>query len=289
MKNICSQCPRMCGTDRENTVGFCGQGNITRVAKYMLHFGEEPCISTQKGCGAVFFAGCNLKCPFCQNHKISQSKEIVGKEYSVNQLADLFCEIEDMGAENLSLITPTHFSENIIKALEKAKLSIPVVYNCGGYESVEMLKNFEGLVQIYMPDFKYINPHSAQRYCGAADYPQIVKSAILEMHRQTKKMVFDDNGALKSGLIIRHLVLPKLYKESIEIMRWLSENLDVNSFYISLMSQYVPCHNADKYPEINRRIYTAEYEKVVAAATDFSLAGYIQERTAATLDMTPQF
>ena len=285
---ICTQCPRKCRCDRINTFGFCGQGEKVKVAKVMLHFGEEPCISTKKGCGAVFFAGCNLRCPFCQNFKISQSDSDIGEEYSTAELADLFKKVQDMGAENISLITPTHFSHSIAKALEIAHIEIPVIYNCGGYESLESLKMLDGLIQIYMPDMKYLYPESAVRYCAAADYPQIAKSAILEMHRQTKEMVFDGE-ALKKGLIVCHLVLPGIYRESIEIMRWLSENLDKDSFYISLMSQYVPCHRAADFPEINRKIFTAEYEKVVKAATDFGLAGYIQQRSAATLEMTPEF
>lgn len=285
---ICNQCPRNCVCDRKTTFGFCKQGQNPKVAKVMLHFGEEPCISTQKGCGAVFFVGCNLRCPFCQNFKISQGKTNTGKEYTVPMLADLFKSVQDMGAENLSLITPTHFSENIAKALEIAHIDIPVIYNCGGYESLDSLKRLDGLVQIYMPDMKYLYPQTALRYCGAADYPQIAEKAILEMHRQTKKMHFEGD-ALKTGLIVRHLVLPKLYKESIEIMRWLSENLDKDAFYISLMSQYVPCHKAADFPEINRKVYSLEYEKVVKAATDFGLAGYIQQRSAACLEMTPEF
>ncbi len=284
----CNQCPRACVCDRKTTFGFCAQGKNPKVAKVMLHFGEEPCISTQKGCGAVFFAGCNLRCPFCQNFKISQGKTDIGEEYTVPQLADLFKKVQDMGAENLSLITPTHFSDSIAKALEIARIKIPVIYNCGGYESIETLKRLDGLVQIYMPDMKYLYPQTALRYCGASDYPQIAENAILEMHRQTGKMCFEGE-ALKKGLIVRHLVLPKLYKESIEIMRWLSENMDKDTFYISLMSQYVPCHKAADFPEINRKVYTAEYEKVVKAATDFGLAGYIQQRSAACLEMTPEF
>lgn len=285
---ICTQCPRNCKADRISTFGFCNMAEKPRVAKFMLHFGEEPCISTQKGCGAIFFSGCNLRCIFCQNHKISQGNRSIGEEYSIPRLADLFKRVQDMGAENISLITPSHFSHSIARALEIARPQIPVVYNCGGYESIETLKMLDGLVQIYMPDFKYFDRNSALRYSNAADYPDIAKAAILEMHRQTKKMVFE-NEALKSGLIVRHLVLPKLYKESIEIMRYLSENLDKDGFYISLMSQYVPCHRASEYPEINRKIYTAEYEKVVKAATDFGLAGYIQQRSSATLEMTPDF
>lgn len=286
--NICTQCPRKCKTDRKTNFGFCRQGELPIVAKYMLHFGEEPCISTEKGSGAIFFAGCNMRCPFCQNHKISQNNEKIGTEYTANELSDLFLKLQDMGAENINLVTPTHFSHHIAKALETAKLKIPVVYNCGGFESIETLKMLDGLVQIYLPDFKYFRRETAEKYCAAADYPEIAQKAILEMHRQTKQMVFDGE-VLKKGLIVRHLVLPKMYIESIEIMRWLSENLDKNGFYISLMSQYVPCHKAHEYPEINRKVFTLEYEKVVTAASDFGLAGFIQERESATLDMTPQF
>ena len=214
----CTLCPRMCEADRENgKTGFCGETGEIRAARAALHMWEEPCISGKEGSGTVFFTGCTLRCVFCQNHEIAGSK--VGKVISEERLAEIFLELQGKGANNINLVTPTHFVPQIIRALQSAKkqgMYLPVVYNTGGYERVETLKMLDGLVDIYLPDFKYLNTDHAKKYSMAEDYPEVAKAALAEMVRQAGKPVFDERGMMKRGVIVRHLLLPGCLAEGKE-------------------------------------------------------------------------
>ena len=283
---ICNLCPRKCNTDRSVQKGYCGQSDNIKIARAGLHFGEEPVISGNEGSGTVFFSGCSLKCCFCQNYNISS--EGFGKEVSIERLAEIFIELQEKGANNINLVTPTHFAQQIVSALDKAKLTIPVVYNTSGYEREETLRMLEGYVDIYLTDFKYKDSAIAEKYSGAKDYYEFAMEALCEMYRQTGKYVIED-GKMKKGVIIRHLVLPGCRNDSIAIFRDIAETLPTDEVLVSLMSQYTPCYMAEKFPEINRRITTFEYKKVVEAVDELGFTGFMQERTSATLDMTPDF
>lgn len=283
---ICNLCPRMCGIDRSKSTGFCGQGEKIKIARAALHFGEEPVISGKEGSGTVFFSGCSLKCCFCQNYPISS--EGFGKEISAERLSEIFIELQGRGANNINLVSPTHFVPQIISALDKVSLNIPVVYNTSGYERVETLRMLEGYVDVYLTDFKYKGGEIAEKYSKAPDYYEYAMTALREMYRQTGKYIIKD-GKMEKGIIIRHLVLPGCRKDSMEIFRDISERIPPEDVLISLMSQYTPCYKAINYPEINRRITTFEYKKVVEEAEKLGFDGFMQERTSATLDMTPDF
>lgn len=250
----CTLCPRMCGADRENgKTGFCGETGEIRAARAALHMWEEPCISGKEGSGTVFFTGCTLRCVFCQNHEIAGSK--VGKVISEERLAEIFLELQGKGANNINLVTPTHFVPQIIRALQSAKkqgMYLPVVYNTGGYERVETLKMLDGLVDIYLPDFKYLNTDHAKKYSMAEDYPEVAKAALAEMVRQAGKPVFDERGMMKCGVIVRHLLLPGCLADGKRVVKYLHETYG-NRIYMSLMSQYTPLESLDavKYPELN--------------------------------------
>ncbi|MDD7517431.1 radical SAM protein, partial [Ruminococcus flavefaciens] len=218
--NKCMLCPRKCGVDRSVVTGFCGAGNEVIIARASLHKWEEPCISYKNGAGTVFFSGCNLHCCFCQNNKISN--ELFGKIISDEKLADIFLSLQDMGADNIDLVTPTHFINNIINALDKVKhkLSIPVVYNCGGYELVDTIKKLNGYIDIYLPDIKYFSPDISAKYSNAPDYFEAASDAVLAMMSQVGKLCFNDEGGLMKGTVIRHMVLPSHRHDSIDIMDW---------------------------------------------------------------------
>lgn len=285
----CALCPRRCGADRTAGRGFCGGGPLPRVARAALHRWEEPCLSGTAGSGTVFFSGCPLRCRFCQNHDISEGN--FGRDISVSRLSAIFLELQRQGAHNINLVSPTPYAPWIAEALEGAgnALRIPVVYNSGGYENVETLKMLEGRADIYLPDLKYLDEAAAVRYSSAPGYFDVAARAILEMYRQTGPAVFDARGVLQRGLVIRHLVLPGLYRDSIGILRWIAGNLPVRDIRVSLMSQYTPMHRSALYPEINRRLTTFEYEKVVDAAGELGLQGYTQRRSAARDAYTPPF
>ena len=224
MKNECSLCPRMCMADREITTGYCGVKNTLRVARAALHFWEEPCISGEEGSGAVFFTGCNLRCVFCQNYQIARAAQ--GKEITIERLAEIFLELQEQKANNINLVTAPHYVPQVILALKSAKkngLNLPVVYNCGGYESVETLKMLEGLVDIYLPDFKYVDSERAKRYSRAENYPEVAKAALAEMVRQQSEAKFDERGMMKKGVIVRHLMLPGGIKDSKAVVKYLYE------------------------------------------------------------------
>ncbi len=286
----CALCPRMCRVNRSERYGFCGCGDRLKIARAALHFWEEPCISGRGGSGAVFFSGCNLRCCFCQNYNISS--EGFGKEITVERLSDIFLELQEKGAENINLVTPTHYVPFIIKALDmvKHKLNIPVVYNCGGYENVGTIKSLDGYIDIYMPDIKYYSDVYAKKYSKADKYFEYASSAVKVMTEQTGKIVLDGNGIMKRGVIIRHMVMPGCRKDSMNIIKWIGNNLDRESFIVSLMSQYTPAFHSDEHKEINRKITTFEYESVAEYCLELGLDnGYVQERTSAEKEYTPPF
>ena len=287
----CRLCPRECGADRAQTVGYCGMGDKLTAAKAMLHFWEEPCLSVNGGSGAVFFSGCVLRCVYCQNYGISTEK--YGKEITAERLAEIFLELQAQGAENIDLVNPTHFVPQIISALRLAKergLTLPIVYNSGGYEKVETLKMLDGLINVYLPDVKYFDDELAKKLSNAPNYFNTALTAVEEMIRQTGKPVLE-NGKLLWGTMVRHLVLPNCYKDSVEIVRRLGERFGSDILF-SLMSQYTPFGRVRTDPEfskMNRRITTFEYNKVLDAVIEAGLDGYMQERSSAKEEYTPEF
>ena len=282
----CNICPRKCDVNRSEKIGFCQSGNAFRLARASLHFWEEPVISGKEGSGAVFFSGCNLKCVFCQNFEISSENR--GREVGPERLLEIFENLKEQGANNINLVNPTHFASLLIPVLEKWEHKLPVVWNSSGYESVETLKKLDGLVDIYLPDFKYIRPDKALKYSKAENYPKIAKAAIAEMRNQKKKDVFDSRGIMQQGLIIRHLILPSNTNSSLEILDFLFENFP--DTYISLMAQYTPCTPLSSFPEINRKITKREYEKVVDYALNKGFEKlFIQEPGSADKNFIPAF
>lgn len=282
----CTLCPRMCGVDRNKTTGYCSGGSLVKAARAAKHMWEEPCISGTKGSGTVFFSGCTLGCVFCQNREISRGG--VGKELTVEQLAEAFRRLESQGVHNLNLVTPTHFTPQILQALEIAKPGVPVVMNCGGYERVETLKQWEGKIDVYLPDLKYFSPELSRKYSAAPNYFDVASKAILEMHRQQPKLVWEGD-LLKKGLIVRHLVLPGCWKDSLALLDFLDKNLPKDSFLLSLMSQYTPTAACAVYSEINRRVTTYEYRKVADRAAELGFSGFAQDRRSAKEEYTPPF
>ena len=283
---ICNACPRKCGVDRSKKSGFCGAGESFVVARAAKHFWEEPPISGTNGSGAVFFSGCNLRCVFCQNFEVSRAK--CGKEITDKRLTEIFDSLISEGAHNLNLVTATQYSERLSEILRDYHSPVPVVYNCGGYESLETLRRLEGLVDIYLPDLKFFDPERSMRYCGAADYFETASAAILEMRRQQPEDVFED-GLMKKGLIIRHLVLPKNVNQSRRIFEWIKENLGAKT-YISLMAQYTPCGELESFPELQRKITRREYEKAVCSLEDLGFENvFLQELDSAAEQFIPAF
>lgn len=285
----CSLCPRRCGVDRTKAVGFCRQSDKIRIARADLHMWEEPCISGTEGSGAVFFSGCTLKCCFCQNFEISQQYK--GCEITEHELADIFLKLQDKGANNINLVSPTQFLPGIIMALDIARpsLNIPVVYNCGGYESLETIDMLNGYIDIYLPDLKYFDDEYALKYSGANGYFETAMAAIKHMQAQVGKPCYDDRGIMKSGVIVRHLTLPTLRHDSEKLLYALRDNFEPDDIVLSLMSQYVPMHKACEHHEINRRISTFEYNFVVDLAASLGFEGYSQERASADKGYVPDF
>lgn len=284
----CNVCPRNCNVDREKSHGFCLAPNKLIVSKIMLHQGEEPFLLSEndKGSGAIFFSGCNLRCVFCQNFSISH--QINGKEITISNLVEIFKLLENKGAGNIDLVTPTHFSKQIIQALKTYKPKIPVIWNCGGYEKVETLKELENLVDIFLIDYKYANNELAGKYSNAKDYASNIELCFQEIKRQIPKNIFE-NGKLIKGVVIRHLVLPSLTKDSFlvldNIKRFFSEDA-----LVSIMSQFTPSGNCDKFPEINRTLTKLEYKSVVSHAKTLGFSNaLVQDLQSATKDMIPDF
>lgn len=288
----CLACPRGCLVDRDSGErGFCGVSNEYIIGSANLHFWEEPCISGTGGSGAIFFSGCNLRCVFCQNRDIS--REVVGKKYSEEELVSRMLELQSKGAHNINLVTATPYVFFIAKTLEKAKkqgLSIPVVYNCGGYESVEALRALEGLVDIYLPDFKYFSEDLARSYSNAPSYARVAGEAISEMYRQVGKLTLDEKGIAKRGLIVRHLVLPACREDSKAVLKYISEILPASEVTLSLMRQYTPDFACDDVPKnLKRRLTSFEYEDVLSYALTLGFDGFSQDKESAKKDFTPNF
>lgn len=285
----CALCPRMCRVNRNISKGFCRQSDRIKIARADLHMWEEPCISGIGGSGTVFFSGCTLKCIFCQNYEISQLDK--GYTITVSELADIFLRLQDKGAHNINLVSPTPYLPQIIEALDmvKGKLTIPVVYNCGGYERVETLKMLEGYVQIYLPDLKYFDDTYAKEYSGAENYFVTAMSAIKEMVRQVGKPKFDDNSMMQSGVIVRHLALPSLRKDSAKVIEALGKEFESDEIMLSLMSQYVPMHKAVDHPKLGRRVSTFEYNSILNTASKFGFEGFSQERSSSSEVYLPPF
>lgn len=288
----CGLCPRKCGVDRESgEVGYCGQSSKMRVARIALHPYEEPPISGKNGSGTVFFCGCSLGCVYCQNRDISRDGE-KGREYTPDELAAELLRLRNEGAENINLVTATHFANNVALTLElvKGELGIPVVYNTSGYENVETLRMLDGLVDIYLPDFKYSSAETAGAYSFAPDYPEVAERALMEMYRQVGACRFSESGMLTRGMIVRHLVLPSRRKDSIAALERLSRILPVKDILLSLMSQYTPDFAMDcEYRELHRRVTRFEYDSVVSAAQQLGFEGFIQDHSSARKDYTPNF
>lgn len=285
----CTLCPRSCKANRTKRVGFCGGGNKIKIARAALHMWEEPCISGTRGSGTIFFSGCSLKCCFCQNYSISA--ENYGQEISVERLAEIFLELQNQNAHNINLVNPTHYVPWIIQAIDivKDKINIPIIYNSGGYETIETLEMLEGYIDVYLPDLKYMDSYRSKRYSKAEDYFEAASKAIEFMIKQVGKITFDKDHIIQKGVIIRHLVMPKGYKDSISIIEWIANNLPKDEILISLMSQYTPFYKSKDFSEINRRLFSYEYHKVLDCVNENELEGYMQEKSSAKEEYTPLF
>lgn len=284
---VCTLCPRNCSAERTpaNGGGFCRMGSDPVIARAAPHHWEEPCISGTRGSGTVFFTGCVLRCAYCQNGEISH--RLLGKRISVQELADTFKHLEDEGVHNINLVTPTHFTHAILAALELYRPSIPIVWNTGGYEKVETLKLLDGLVDVYLPDLKHYSPSMGKLCAGAPDYFDYASKAIAEMCRQTGPAVYDTDGLMQKGTLVRHLILPGLTGESIKLLDWIAENLPQGT-PVSLMRQYVPM-NGVSIPGLDRRITEKEYKRVRDHMVMLGLPGYEQDALSADSAYVPPF
>ena len=283
--NKCNNCPRKCNIDRDSSVGFCGQSNDLKVALHQLHFYEEPCISGTKGSGTIFFSGCNLKCLYCQNYKISQLNK--GKIITVEKLVNIMKKLEKMGAHNINLVTPSHFTDKIIEALKIYRPSIPIIYNTSGYDNVDTIKKLKNYIDIYLTDFKYYDSNLSSYLSKAKDYKDVATKAIKQMRKNCPSDEFDENGMMKKGLIIRHLVLPDQTVDSINILQHI-KRLFPNTM-VSLMSQYTPCYKIVGDKIFDRKLKKLEYTRVVMYAKKLDFNGYIQDLKSADLKYTPKF
>ena len=292
--NNCTLCPRSCGVDRAaGQRGRCHETSTVRIARASLHLWEEPCLSGTNGAGTVFFTGCPLGCVYCQNYNIADGTN--GTELTGRELADVFLKLQDMGAHNIDLVTPTHFVPQIIEALEDAKLrglSVPIVYNTGTYETIDTIRRLEGLVDIWLPDFKYVSPELAARYSFAPDYFDVASAALQEMFRQTPACEIDEAGLMTKGIIVRHLILPGCTEDSKAVIKYLNETYG-DAVWQSLMDQYTPLPHLTelgKYEEIDRRVTQAEYDEVVDFAVSLGVTNaFVQEGEAASESFIPDF
>ena len=289
MKIRCALCPRRCGVVRSDDTpgGFCASPLLPRVARAAPHFGEEPCIAGKNGTGAVFFTGCNLRCVFCQNAEISRGTG--GARVNVPALRDMLLRLRDGGVDSIDLVTGAHFIPAIAEALAGLTLGIPVVWNSSGYESVESLRQLEGLVQVYMPDYKYSDPEAAKRYSAAADYPQVAAAALREMYRQVGPYALDENGLMKSGLLIRHLILPGRSEDARDAIDFAADEFPRGTVLFSLMSQFTPMLGTAVFPELQRRVTKEENDALIHYMQVRHLEGFSQDVDAATAEMIPDF
>lgn len=290
----CTLCPRECGVDRSaGQMGFCSAPEDFLVAKTMVHKWEEPCIAGERGAGTIFFSGCNLRCVFCQNCEISRGGK--GEIMTEKELESAIFSLLDDGAECVEFVTPTHYTERLATLLARVKgdITVPVVWNSGGYESVESLKHLDGLVDVYMPDFKYFDGSLAESYSSAPDYCERATEALAEMLRQTGKVTFDDNGKLVRGVILRHLVLPGGRNDSIAVLKHIADRFGADSLLLSLMSQYTPDFYAEsgdcRYKNLCRRVTRFEYDSVMKVALELGFEGYFQSIDSASKRYTPDF
>ena len=288
--SVCNICPRKCNAERlplaENGEGFCGLGGAPKIARAALHFWEEPPISGENGSGTVFFSGCNLGCIFCQNKKISRGR--FGKTVTPERLREIYEELINKGAHNINLVTPTHFADAVLASLEP-KLSVPVVYNCGGYESVETLKRFEGKIQIYLPDIKYSDNALAKKYSAAPDYFETAKEAVKEMYCQTGKYDIGDDGIMKKGVIIRHLILPGQLENTKKVIDWVKNEFAPGEVLFSLMSQFTPVEGCNT-DELYRRLTKDEYSEIADYLFESGIEdGFMQELSSAKEEYIPPF
>ncbi len=280
----CYLCPRSCGIDRSKNKGYCNQSGL-KVARVSLHKWEEPIISGSNGSGTIFFSGCNLKCVYCQNYDVSHGK---GKDITPQILADIFKKIEDSGAHNINLVTPTHFVDDILKAADIYAPKLPVVYNCGGYDSIYTLDKLKDFVDIWLPDFKYSDNSLAKKYSNCNDYFEVCTAALIRMRQLCPKDEIAD-GLMKKGLIIRHLVLPNALQNTKSVLQWIAENLSDDT-YVSIMGQYTPFGDAFKFDEINRKLKPLEYKIAVEYAKKFKLFNsFIQSLDSASKEFIPNF
>ena len=278
----------MCGVDRSNAESFCAKNNNLRVARAALHFWEEPCISGTNGSGTIFFSGCNLRCIYCQNYDISTYSK--GIEISVERLKEIFFELIEQGAHNINFVTPSHFSDKILQALENIELPVPIVFNTNGYDSVQNLKRYENKVQIYLPDLKYAENDLALKFSHAPDYFDKARFAIDEMFRQRGPYKMDDNGMLTSGVIIRHLILPGHLENSKKIIDYVASRFKPGEVLFSLMRQYTPFGNISEFPELQRTLTDDEYEEVQDYLFESGIEdGFLQDKESAVQDFIPPF
>ena len=287
----CNLCPRNCGVNRCEGYGFCGEKTNIRIARAALHYWEEPCISGKDGSGTVFFSGCSLKCVFCQNSELAFGKS--GKSISEERLAEIFYELRDKGANNINLVTADHFAPQVAKVIRSVKIkgfALPFILNTGGYISAKQLKIFDGIIDVYLSDFKYFSSFVSKKYSGAYDYPTIVEKAIDEMIRQQPKIEFNTDGLIQKGIIIRHLILPEHTDDSKKIIKYLYERYK-DGIYISIMNQYTPFDARKlKFPELNRRVTAEEYADVVEFVLNLGVKNaYIQEEGTAEESFIPMF
>lgn len=285
----CTLCPRRCGVNRYEKAGFCGEKSAVRIARASLHHWEEPCISGSNGSGTVFFSGCVLKCCFCQNYEISAE----GKGFAVTEreLADIFIMLQDKGAHNINLVNPTHFVPQILKALEltDGELKIPVVYNSGGYENPETLELLRGRVGIFLPDLKYYDSGLSKKFSNAADYFEKTSAAIKKMLEIAGKPMYDKNGIMQRGVIVRHLVLPNCRRDSAKLIEWLSSVFEKDEILVSVMSQFTPVYKSFDFKELSRRTSTFEYNYVADLLEKSGFDGFCQRKSSADESYIPQF
>ncbi|MGN0502549.1 MAG: radical SAM protein [Ruminococcus sp.] len=285
---ICNLCPRKCNACRTEHQGngFCGAGTLPVVARVAPHFGEEPCISGTKGSGTVFFSGCTLKCVFCQNYEISDGHK--GRAVTPGELADCYKRLESSGVHNINLVTADHYVTAVAESLDIYKPSVPIVYNCSGYTSPKTLSILDGLVDIYLPDFKYSDDALAIKYSSAPNYVNTASAAIKEMIFQVGTPVFDSDGMMKKGVIVRHLILPSHTKNSLGVLDIIKRSYG-KQVLVSLMCQYVPVNKAHDFPKINRTITRREYDKVKSTLYTLGLDGFTQDLTSASTDFIPDW
>jgi len=287
----CNICPFKCNVNRQNNLGVCKIGGKLKISKVSTHMWEEPCISGTKGSATIFFTGCNLRCVFCQNYKISR-EEAQGTEITEQDLADIFISKQKEGVHNINLVSPTPYIKYIKKAIIIAKqngLDIPIVYNSNGYENVESIKELDGLIDVYLPDFKYADNNIAKKYSSAINYKENAVKVIKEMYRQVGNARFNEAGIIQKGIIIRHLILPNNVENSKLVLEEIANNFD-KKIYVSLMGQYIPQDKSLEYEELNRKITKEEYDEVIDYFFELGLEnGFVQELESASEDYIPEF